>query len=128
MKIRYIKAQANKDFGAKVDALMFWARVALSLMIAGMIVAVILSMRIGDQDAIDFKESNFYAIIFVNFCVFVYALLSSVLMVRTTYLLLNCGGDKDSRKLLIRIWIVPFISIILFLCFGSDRLKDIRKV
>lgn len=127
MKIRYIKSQANKDFGAKVDALTFWARVALILMIAGMVVAVILSLRIGDQDAISFKESNFYAIFFVDFCVFIYALLSSFLMIRTTYLLCNYDGDKDSIKLIVRVWMVPFISIIIFLCFGADRLKDLRK-
>ncbi|MBP1473699.1 hypothetical protein J7I44_05270 [Frateuria sp. MAH-13] len=103
-----------------------WAWVALVALGFAIVLAVWLSFHLEDQSVDKFYSQYRIHIVAADVLLFVYGLISLYLMLRSTVVLLGTEGVDMNlrRRALVGVWVIPFVSVTFFLCFGLKILID----
>jgi hypothetical protein len=107
-------------FSNNLKKLVWWARVAFFTFAFAFLLALLLLFDLGDQETPAFVEQHAIIIYIINFALLGYGIIASYLIFASSHALIAMKWIDESlrRRALVRIWIVPFVSVVLFLGFG----------
>lgn len=106
-----------------------WRRMAWGALFSFLIaffIALVLASMIGEGDSSSFIADHVVAISVADAFLALFGLISLFLSVWITLVAVRVGGigGLGVAGSLTRVWIVPFVSIILFLCFSKKIMES----